>query len=116
MHIPNLAKLKNQYAVRAVLSHKGYDAKLIAGQNGADYYTTEIEELLRDDQLDLVMINTRHDSHASLALQFLKAGKHVFVEKPLAITFDELQAIEDFYSSNDGKRETLPDGWIQPSV
>ena len=107
VHIPNLAKLKDKYEIRAVLSHKGYDAKLIAQQNNASYSSTEINDLLKDDQLDLVIISTRHDSHADLALQFLKAGKNVFVEKPLAIKKPELEAIEEFYDNNTNNNPPL---------
>ena len=99
VHIPNLTKLKDKFEIRAVLSHKGYDAQLIARQNNAAYSSTEIDDLLKDDQLDLAVISTRHDSHAELALKFLHAGKHVFVEKPLAINHTELEAIEEFYNN-----------------
>jgi len=50
------------------------------------------------------MICTRHDSHAGIALESLKAGKNVFVEKPLAINNEELQPIKEFYKdSEEGK-------------
>ena len=54
--------------------------------------------MLGDDAIDLVLISTRHDSHAALALRALEAGKNVFVEKPLALTRTELAAIEAFYA------------------
>jgi predicted dehydrogenase len=54
--------------------------------------------LLADDDIDLVLISTRHDLHAPLALQALRAGKHVFVEKPLALTSEQLDSIEAFYA------------------
>jgi predicted dehydrogenase len=52
------------------------------------------------------MITTRHDSHGSLVLEALNAGKHVFVEKPLAITKEEVMAIEQFYKS--GESANIP--------
>jgi predicted dehydrogenase/threonine dehydrogenase-like Zn-dependent dehydrogenase len=55
--------------------------------------TTDIAALIADPSCDAVVIGTRHDSHASFVLQALAAGKHVFVEKPLALTHDELQRI-----------------------
>ncbi|MCK4595508.1 Gfo/Idh/MocA family oxidoreductase, partial [candidate division WOR-3 bacterium] len=42
---------------------------------------------------DLMMITTRHDLHASMVIESLKAGKNVFVEKPLCLTADELEKI-----------------------
>ena len=97
MHLPNLAKLSAQFRLRAVMSRTGSNAKAIAQQNQADYATTEYEELLSDPDIDLVLIGARHNLHAPMVLQALQAGKHVFVEKPLCITSEELERIETFY-------------------
>ena len=102
-HIPNLTRLRQDFELRAVMSRTGSTAKSLAARNDAAYATTDFDALLGDDDLDLILIATRHDLHASLALRALAAGKNVFVEKPLALTEDELEAIESFY------RET-PDG------
>jgi predicted dehydrogenase/threonine dehydrogenase-like Zn-dependent dehydrogenase len=56
--------------------------------------STDVPALLADPSCNTVVIATRHDSHASLAQQALAAGKHVFVEKPLCLTAEELTAIE----------------------
>ena len=96
-HVPNLIKLRSEFELRAVMSRTGSTAKAIAGRNEAAYATTDYEELLADDDIDLVLISTRHDLHAPLALQALRAGKHVFVEKPLALTSEQLDSIEAFY-------------------
>ena len=56
--------------------------------------TTDSLALLADAGSDIVVVSTRHDSHASFVLQALAAGKHVFVEKPLALTQDELASID----------------------
>ena len=56
--------------------------------------STDVPALLSDPSCNTVVIATRHDSHASLVQQALAAGKHVFVEKPLCLTADELTAIE----------------------
>jgi len=55
-----------------------------------------------------VVIATRHDSHARLVCQALRAGKHVFVEKPLAMTIDELAEIEQAYWGASPPTLTLP--------
>lgn len=96
-HVPNLIKLRSDYELRAVMSRTGSTAKAIAARNEATYATTDYAELLADDDIDLVLISTRHHLHAPLALQALRAGKHVFVEKPLALVSDELAAIRQFY-------------------
>ena len=56
--------------------------------------TTDTESVFADRRINAVVIATRHDSHASLVLKALAAGKHVFVEKPLCLTHDELALIE----------------------
>jgi len=61
--------------------------------------TTDIDALLGNPKLDTVVIATRHDSHASLVCRALQAGKHVFVEKPLAIREEELGEIEGVWGS-----------------
>lgn len=61
---------------------------------GFDETTTDTVSLFSDPQLDALVITTRHNSHAQLVLQALAAGKHVFVEKPLCLTLDELAEIE----------------------
>jgi predicted dehydrogenase len=54
---------------------------------------------LADDRIDTVVIATRHDSHASLVCRALQAGKHVFVEKPLALKVEEIEEIEAIHRS-----------------
>ena len=83
---------------------KGADIKYIASANGVSgtalaqkyniaFSTTDYKEILQDKDVDLVILTTRHNQHARLTLESLKAGKHVFVEKPLAIFEEELAEI-----------------------
>lgn len=62
-------------------------------KNGFLKASTDIEHAL-DDTVDSVVIATQHNLHASQAIKALKAGKHVFVEKPLALNHDEIDKIE----------------------
>jgi predicted dehydrogenase len=96
-HIPNLRRLGDAFALRAVMSRTGSTARAVAERNGAAYATTDLDEILRDDEVSLVLISTRHDLHAPLALAALRSGKHVFVEKPLALNADELRELEAFF-------------------
>jgi predicted dehydrogenase len=57
-----------------------------------------------------VLIATRHDSHAELVLKSLKAGKHTFVEKPLAVNQTELDLIKEFYNEP-GEKPVLMTGF-----
>lgn len=97
MHLPNIKQLSDLYQLRAVMSRTGANAEAVAKQFGADYATTNYEKVLSDDAVDMVLIATRHNLHADMVLAALKSGKHVLVEKPLAINAEELARIEQFY-------------------
>ena len=62
---------------------------------GGRYHTTEIETVLDDDGIDAVLIATHHDSHTPFATQAAAAGKHIFLEKPMALTIEECLEIEE---------------------
>jgi predicted dehydrogenase len=98
MHLPNLGKMRESFELRTVLSRTGSEAKSVATRHGAALATTDLDAVLGDPTIDVVLITTRHDSHAQLTLDSLKAGKHVFVEKPLAIDGEELDRIERFFA------------------
>lgn len=97
MHLPNLAKLKNIFYIKSIMSKSGHNAKEVARQYSAVISSTNVNDLLTDNELDSVIISTRHNLHATQVLDALKSNKHVLVEKPLAINFKELKDIEDFY-------------------
>ena len=65
---------------------------------GFEDATTDVSSLLTDPSVTTVVIATRHDSHAMLTCQALAMGKHVFVEKPLALTPEELERIVKTYA------------------
>ncbi len=100
MHIPNLQALSRRYQIHAVASRTGSNASNTARQVGAQYCTTDYQEVLNDPKVDVVLIGTRHNQHASMALEALQAGKHVLVEKPLALTRNELETIRSFYETH----------------
>ncbi len=77
-----------------VCSAGGLSAKATAKKHGFAYATSELQELLDDADVDAVIIATRHNTHAEFAHQALRAGKHVFVEKPLALTQDDLTRLQ----------------------
>ncbi len=61
--------------------------------SGFAYAASSDDEIIADPNINTVAILTRHDTHAGLVIKTLKAGRNVFVEKPLAISADELSAI-----------------------
>jgi predicted dehydrogenase/threonine dehydrogenase-like Zn-dependent dehydrogenase len=95
MHIPNLKGLPNCFRIEAVISRRGHAAMAIARQVGARLAGTDYTEVLSDPGVDAVLIATRHHLHAKMVEDALRAGKHVFVEKPLAITEEELKSLID---------------------
>jgi predicted dehydrogenase/threonine dehydrogenase-like Zn-dependent dehydrogenase len=80
--------------LRLTVSSVGVSAVTSGRKFGFDEATTDPERALSDADSSAVVIATRHDSHAALVLRALGAGKHVFVEKPLCLTMDELVRIE----------------------
>ena len=79
--------------MRGICSAGGLTAVGAAERHDFSYACSNYEDLLADDAIDAVVIATRHDTHARFAMDALKAGKHVFVEKPLALDYDELSAL-----------------------
>jgi predicted dehydrogenase len=108
VYLPILEKLKNKFRIYAIMNQTGLKAKLIAEQYNAHYATTNYDDILRDENVDLVIISTRHDSHSKLVLKALTAGKNVFVEKPLATTLEELNKIEDFFNKKQSESASVP--------
>ncbi|GAC1438159.1 MAG: bi-domain-containing oxidoreductase [Thermoanaerobaculia bacterium] len=92
--VPTTAKDKS-LIWRGVCSAKGMNAEQIARDVGAAYACTDAADVINDAETDAVLVATRHDLHASLVMSALRAGKAVFVEKPLCITRSELNGIAE---------------------
>ena len=91
-HLPNLAKMP-EARLEAVVDIVGHKAKTAAEKHGARYCTSDYESVLADDDVDAVVVATRHNLHPTIAIAAAEAGKHVFVEKPLAITVSECEEV-----------------------
>jgi predicted dehydrogenase/threonine dehydrogenase-like Zn-dependent dehydrogenase len=88
---PMLTKLP--VAFRGITSAGGTSALSAGERFGFDYIAGSPEELFRDPEVDAVVIAVRHRDHAGLAAVALAAGKSVFVEKPLALSEDQLDQV-----------------------
>ena len=88
VHLPNLKKVPGAY-LRAVHSSSGPRGKNYALRFGANYCSSDYQQILRDPEVGAVVIVSRNPQHAPQALAALQAGKHVFVEKPMALTEEE---------------------------
>lgn len=111
LHLPNIAALSGKLRLTAVCSGSGHLAKELAEACEADYATTSLQELLDDPGIDLILIAGRHSEHAEKCLSALRAGKHVMVEKPLAINESDLRAVEDFYAQGQSGAPVLMTGF-----
>ncbi|MBP9014365.1 MAG: bi-domain-containing oxidoreductase [Smithella sp.] len=81
----------------AVANATGASAQKVAKKFGFRYATTDYQKLIKDNDIDAVVIGTRHNLHGRQVLESLAAGKHVFLEKPLCVETSELEEIEVFY-------------------
>lgn len=104
-HFPALAGL----SLEGICTTKGAHAEALAGRYGFRKASTDAGALVRDPEINALMVLTRHDSHARYAAMALEAGKHAYVEKPLAMTEEELAPI----AAALGKRGTNgPTLWV----
>ncbi|KAF0809836.1 alcohol dehydrogenase [Alcanivorax sp. S71-1-4] len=83
----------------SIVTATGSSAVIHGTRAGFAEASTDIERLLQDPDTAAVAIVTRHNSHAGFVQRALEAGKHVFVEKPLAITLDELASVQAAWSA-----------------
>jgi predicted dehydrogenase/threonine dehydrogenase-like Zn-dependent dehydrogenase len=97
--------------LKIISSANGLSGTLLAKKHGFSHSTTDNEAIWTDKDVDLVMITTRHNKHADQVTKSLKAGKHVFVEKPLALNNAELDEIIQAYNNTDSKNLTLTVGF-----
>jgi len=93
-HLPNITGISG-VSLRAVHSSNGTRGKSYAIRFGAAYTATDYSQILADRDVDIVVVTSRNQQHASESLRALAAGKHVFVEKPMALTEDECRQLSE---------------------
>lgn len=105
VHLP-IIKGASGVELRAVCSTSGARGLSYAKRFVAGYCCSDYEELLADPDVDVIFILTRNQHHARQAAAALGAGKHVFVEKPMALTVDECRMLERAVSAS-GRQLTV---------
>jgi len=90
--LPLMSKIPD-YDLRAIVSATGVNAKQVAKKYDAKYCTTDYGEVLEDENVDLVVITTPHNLHYPMIVDAAKAGKAIYVEKPMCLTEGELDEI-----------------------
>ena len=98
--LPALRKLDNLEMI-GLANATGLSASRIGKSFGFQYCTTDAAEVLHDPNIDAVFIGTRHHLHASMVVAAIESSKHVFVEKPLCVNEQELEAISRCYARSD---------------
>ena len=83
--------------IKYIASVGGLSAKTMAKKAGAEFATSDYQEILKDQEVGMVIITTRHNLHAKMVKETLEAGKSVFVEKPLCLKPEELDEISKAY-------------------
>ena len=101
--LPNLPKNDPAIVLRGVMTNSGTTSKRVAERFGFEFCTSDEHEILGNRDINAVFIATRHDSHASYVAKAIAAGKHVFVEKPLAISLEELERVQEAIRSSVGR-------------
>lgn len=95
--LPIISALNDKYRLHTVVNRSGKKAFDVATRFKAIKASSDINDILNNREIHLVIITTRHGNHAELVLKCLQHGKHVFVEKPLAISKLQLDQIKAFY-------------------
>jgi predicted dehydrogenase/threonine dehydrogenase-like Zn-dependent dehydrogenase len=93
--------------LKTVASSGGVSGVHFGKKHGFTQTTTEMATVFSDSEINTVVVATRHDSHAQYVLDALQAGKHVFVEKPLCLTLEQLEKISNAYA-NAQQRDKAP--------
>ncbi len=84
----------------SIASAAGLTGTTLAKKHKIGKSTTDYKSMLADPTIDLIIITTRHNEHARMVKESLQAGKHVFVEKPLALSKEELNSIIAAYKGD----------------
>ena len=98
-----LPNLKGLVGFGGVCTGHGNTSSYVMDKYGFAYATGEAGDIFRDPEVDAVFIMTRHDSHARYVIEALRAGKDVFVEKPLALKEQELDEVCEAYAQSSAR-------------
>ena len=95
--LPNMQKVGG-YELVGLCTATGVSASGTGKKYDFKYMTTDSSEIFKNSEINSVFITTQHDKHASAVIESIKAKKHCFVEKPLCIYEEELEAIKEAYT------------------
>jgi predicted dehydrogenase len=97
--LPNVSKLNCE--LRTLVENNTINCHIVSKKYKIEHTASDIAGILNDEKINTVFITTPHHLHCRQIIQALQAGKHVFVEKPLAINEEELNKIDFVYKKTD---------------
>lgn len=99
--LPNLAKI-NGIRLKALSAASGISCESVAKKYDFEYCTSDYQKIMTDPEINCVIAATRNSLHAPLVVEALKNKKAILVEKPLALTEEELQEVTDTWQEHGG--------------
>lgn len=98
-----IMKSTGLYSFVGIATTGGINVSQAVSSVSFSYSTNDYKELLKDEKIQLIVVSTQHNSHAKLVIEALEAGKSVYCEKPLCLTLEELERIEEAYKKSEGQ-------------
>jgi predicted dehydrogenase len=108
--LPNIS-VADEVVLKGVMTSTSTSSRSVADRFGFEFCTSKVDDILENDEINTVFIATRHDSHADYTIKAMKAGKHVFVEKPLCLTPEQLEEIKKCYEQRSANHQLLMVGY-----
>jgi predicted dehydrogenase len=101
--VPQMDRLKDLFFLRGVVSRDAVRGGNFARSNRVEILATDLDAMLARPEISLLVVATRHHEHADQVVKCLSASRAVFVEKPLALTWEELERVEAAYERSQSK-------------
>jgi predicted dehydrogenase/threonine dehydrogenase-like Zn-dependent dehydrogenase len=105
--LPKIPRNDDDVTCVGILDSSGTTSKRIAEKFSFEFCTAVPADIFENNAVNTVFVATRHNSHAGYVKSALEAGKHVFVEKPLCLTQEELDEIEKLYNNSDRRHHLM---------
>ena len=103
MLVPNLEKQRDTFFLKGVVSRDAVRGGNFVREKRLEVFASDLDDILTEDKVNMLVIATRHFEHAPQVIKGLEHGKHIFVEKPLAVTWDQLNDVVTTYESLEEK-------------
>ncbi len=98
--LPNV-KNYDHASLIGVATAAGNESRTVADRYGFSFASGDAAEIYQNDEINTIFVATRHDSHSEYVIKAVEHGKNVFVEKPLALSLEELNAVREVYWKSD---------------